>query len=135
MGLQVSLADFSKKVAVTAEVHHDSATPLTSPSGIRVNKRRLLEYLAADVNVQWDAAVTNVSSTNEGLFIEVKDKHATAKEPVTVEGAGIVGADGVHSAGGPIFWENLARANPAVICSSGGGTTQCEAKCPSVRCY
>ncbi|KAK9897959.1 FAD/NAD(P)-binding domain-containing protein [Cystobasidium minutum MCA 4210] len=87
--LQVPFEDFRKKTAVTAEL---SDLPKDAPiSGIRVNKRRLLEYLLAGIDVKWEHQLKEVQASDSGL-------KCTFKEEKSIQVTTLIGADGVHSA-------------------------------------
>jgi flavin-dependent dehydrogenase len=94
--LQVPIGDLRTSTAVTAEVQ-ESVKDAPPSSGMRVNKRRLLEYLASGVDVRWSHQVTAANSSEDGVAVEYREAKDDSKSSTSV--VGVVGADGVHSAG------------------------------------
>jgi flavin-dependent dehydrogenase len=86
--LKISLEDFRKRVAVTAEL--PEATSKSNSEGVRANKRRLLEFLEDGVDVRWEHKLK--SSTSRENEVEAQFENGES-----VKGSFLVAADGVHS--------------------------------------
>lgn len=81
---------------MTAEV--DASINDAPSSGLRVNKRRLLEYLSSDLDIQWEHQLNGVQASESGIACNFKNGHSA-------QVAALIGADGVHSAGKTINLE------------------------------
>lgn len=66
---------------------------------MRVNKRRLLEYLSSDLDIRWGRQVAAVRPHANNQFVTLTFKGESADGEIEEAYSGIVGADGPHSAG------------------------------------
>lgn len=100
--LGTSLQELEHKSSVTAEVSDE--VKASSATGLRVNKRRLLEFLAADVDVQWEHQLEDVTIQDNKIICAFKNGSTT-------EGRALIGADGVHSRGRPFVSYQSPHSN------------------------
>ncbi len=76
---------------------------------VRAERRRLRDWLATNIPVQWGRRVTRIEQDNDGISVYFKDG-ASAKGDI------LVGADGVNSVGRSLIYWIFIFTSSLVFC-------------------